>query len=105
MRHAEQSGGAIVARAAKHIRHVYPARRAKIKLTKNICGERSAYLAYKRRTNLFPCPLVRDHLPPPRGVGIGLLNGDDMMDDIIWLTVIVGLLAATLVYVRLCDAA
>jgi hypothetical protein len=34
-----------------------------------------------------------------------LLDGDNGMDDIIWLTVIAGLAAATLAYVRLCDAA
>ena len=30
---------------------------------------------------------------------------ENMMNDILWLAAIVGMLAATLAYVRLCDAA
>jgi hypothetical protein len=36
---------------------------------------------------------------------IGGKLGGTLMDDLLWLSIMVGLLAATLAYVRLCDNA
>jgi len=93
----------------------------------NLCGRPLIRLASQRACRLIARPLKR-FLPPPRRRdslsqedvphedpadrqlpqtthGNDPMSREAVMDDLLWIAVMLGLLAVTLAYVRLCDAA